>query len=81
MAREGKGKGDTVFVICRSGGRSAASVNALAAAGYTQVYNIVDGFEGGKDKATGHRTVSGWRNADLPWGYRVTPEAAYSPAE
>ena len=81
MAREGKGKGDAVFVICRSGGRSAASVNALAAAGYTQVYNIVDGFEGGKDKATGHRTVSGWRNAGLPWGYRVTPEAAYSPAE
>lgn len=81
MAREGKGKDDPVFVICRSGGRSAASVNALAAAGYSQVYNIVDGFEGGKDKATGHRTVNGWRNAGLPWGYRISPEAAYRPAE
>lgn len=81
MAREGKGKNDPVFVICRSGGRSAASVNALAAAGYSEAYNIVDGFEGGKDKATGHRTVNGWRNAGLPWGYRVSPEAAYSPAE
>jgi len=81
MAREGKGKDDPVFVICRSGGRSAASVDALAAAGYSQVYNIVDGFEGGKDKATGHRTVNGWRNAGLPWGYRISPEAAYRPAE
>ena len=79
MDREGKGSDDPIFVMCRSGGRSAAAVNALAAAGYTKVYNVVDGFEGGKDKATGHRTVDGWRNAGLPWGYRIAPGAAYSP--
>ena len=66
MAREGKGNDDAVFVICRSGARSAAAVDALAAAGYSQVYNIVDGFEGGKDKATGAvgcvlaRTMDRW---------------------
>lgn len=81
MTREGNGADDPVFVMCRSGARSAAAVNALAAAGYTQVYNIVDGFEGGKDQATGHRNVDGWRNAGLPWGYRIAPGAAYSPAK
>jgi len=79
MAREGKGKDDPVFVMCRSGGRSAGAVNALAAAGFTRVYNIIDGFEGGTDKATGHRTVEGWRHEDLPWSYGISEAAAYRP--
>ena len=37
---------DTLYVMCRSGSRSAMAVNALAEAGYTNVYNIVDGMEG-----------------------------------
>jgi rhodanese-related sulfurtransferase len=37
MDREGKGSDDPIFVMCRSGGRSAAAVNALAAAGYTSL--------------------------------------------
>ena len=37
---------DTLLVTCRSGGRSAMGVNALAKAGFTNVYNIVDGVEG-----------------------------------
>jgi len=39
---------DTIYVMRRSGGRSAKSVEMLAEAGYTKVYNIVDGFEGDK---------------------------------
>ena len=39
---------DTLLVTCRSGGRSALAVNALAKAGFTNVYNIIDGFEGDK---------------------------------
>ena len=77
MARAGLTKADTVFVMCRSGGRSAAAANALAKAGYTDVWSIVDGFEGGKAAETGHRTVTGWRNSGLPWGYRVTPDLVY----
>ena len=38
----------------------------LTAAGLGPAYNILDGFEGGHD-ADGHRTVSGWKNAGLPW--------------
>lgn len=37
---------DIILVTCRSGGRSAVAINALAKAGYKQVYNIIDGMEG-----------------------------------
>ena len=43
-------KDDTILVMCRSGQRSAPSVDLLAKAGFTKVYNIVDGFEGDKVK-------------------------------
>lgn len=71
-------KNDTVLVTCRSGGRSAMAVNALAAAGFTDVYNIIDGFEGDKvDDPTsadhGKRRCNGWRDAGLPWTYEVDP--------
>ena len=44
----------------------ANQADALTAAGLGPAYNILDGFEGGHD-ADGHRTVSGWKNAGLPW--------------
>ena len=37
---------DTILVMCRSGGRAAMAVDALADAGYTNVYNILEGMEG-----------------------------------
>jgi rhodanese-related sulfurtransferase len=39
---------DTLLVMCRSGDRSAMAVNALAKAGFVNVYNIIDGMEGDK---------------------------------
>ncbi len=56
-----------VLTLCRSGKRSLAAAQALAAAGFTEVYNITEGFEGERD-AEGHRnTVGGWRFRGLPW--------------
>ncbi|MCC7546843.1 MAG: rhodanese-like domain-containing protein [Burkholderiales bacterium] len=56
-----------VMFICRSGARSHAAATAAAAAGYTQCYNVLEGFQGDKD-AGGHRdSVGGWRLAGLPW--------------
>lgn len=56
-----------LFLICRSGARSAAAATALTAAGYRNCYNVADGFEGNKD-AQGHRgTIDGWKVAGLPW--------------
>ena len=76
IARAGRDKATPVFVICRSGSRSAAAARALAAAGYTNVWNLVEGFEGDKDD-TGARAVNGWRNAGLPWGYAIAPGVAW----
>lgn len=67
-------KSDTVVVMCRSGDRSAEATNALVEAGFTQVYSVVDGFEGdaAKDGPTvGQRTVNGWKNKGQPWGYKL----------
>jgi rhodanese-related sulfurtransferase len=67
---------DTVYVMCRSGGRSAMAVNALAAAGFTNVYNVVEGMEGDliEDPASpnhGKRLKNGWKNDGLPWTYAL----------
>lgn len=73
------GKSDVVVLICRSGDRSARAANLLADLGYTRVYSVLDGFEGDLSKE-GRRTINGWRNAGLPWTYRLTGEQAYRPA-
>ena len=60
-----------VLIICRSGSRSAAAVDALVEAGVkTPSYTVVDGFEGDKSD-TGERTVNGWKNAGGEWTYKV----------
>ncbi len=80
MAREGKGRDDPVFLICRSGNRSAAAGRMLIEAGFTNVWNLVEGFEGDRDKASGHRDTNGWRNAGLPWSYKLAATQAWQPA-
>lgn len=58
----------TLITMCRSGGRSIAAAEALEAAGYPFVKNMVTGFEGGKD-GSGYRTVNGWKVDGLPYNY------------
>jgi rhodanese-related sulfurtransferase len=70
---------DIILATCRSGGRGAMAANAMAAAGYTKVYNIIDGIEGDEEKDpsssnNGKRTVNGWKNSGLPWTYDINPE-------
>jgi len=71
---KGLTKNDKVIVICRSGDRSGMTTNVLAKAGYKNVYTVVTGTEGDKDKTTGKRTVNGWKNDKLPWNYKFNPE-------
>jgi len=68
-----------LLLICRSGGRSALAVNALAQAGLENVYNIIDGTEGDmvKDPDSaydGKRMKNGWKNSGTPWTYEIDPE-------
>ena len=56
-----------VRFICRSGARSNQAANLAAQSGFTEVFNVLDGFEGDRD-ANGHRScLSGWRAENLPW--------------
>lgn len=80
IAREGKSKSDPVFLICRSGGRSAVGARMLIEAGYTNVWNLVEGFEGDMNRDTGQRDRNGWRNAGLPWSYKLDARIAWQPA-
>lgn len=69
-----------IVVMCRSGDRSAASANLLAEAGFTQVYSIIEGFEGDIAKEgpqAGTRSVNGWKNAGLPWSYKLSEDKVY----
>lgn len=60
-------KESVVMFICRSGGRSHQAAATATELGYTNCYNVLEGFEGDKD-ATGHRgTKGGWKVAGLPW--------------
>jgi len=76
---------EPLLVICRSGGRSAMAVNSLAKAGFTQVHNIIDGFEGDKvdDPESiyhGKRMRNGWKNS-VPWTYKLNPKLVWLPSE
>lgn len=56
-----------VLFFCRSGHRSDGAARVAKAAGYAMAFNVLEGFEGDKDKE-GHRgTLGGWRKAGLPW--------------
>lgn len=56
-----------VLFICRSGIRSHHAASLATANGWTNCYNVLEGFEGDKD-ANGQRgKTGGWRFAGLPW--------------
>jgi rhodanese-related sulfurtransferase len=62
-----KVKKDTiVLLLCRSGKRSAAAAEAATKAGFRQVFNVLEGFEGDLDNQQRGRN-NGWRFHQLPW--------------
>lgn len=56
-----------VMLICRSGKRSSDAGHALEAAGFTDVVNVVHGFEGDLNAQFHRSTLNGWRHDGLPW--------------
>lgn len=76
-------KSDTVILMCRSGSRSAKAANLLASLGYKNVYTVVDGYEGDKVKTgefKGMRMKNGWKQARLPWTYKLAKNKMYKTA-
>lgn len=77
----GLDKSAPIILMCRSGGtRGAPSAKMLEGKGYENVYVVTDGFEGGKIKSgekKNWRTKNGWKNADLPWSYKLNKDKMF----
>lgn len=61
------GKDARILLLCRSGKRSALAAEAAAQAGFTQVFNVLEGFEGEIDANQHRGGQDGWRFQGLPW--------------
>ena len=60
-------KDQVVLLLCRSGKRSALAAEAAAKAGFTNVFNVLEGFEGELDAKQHRGRADGWRFHALPW--------------
>ena len=57
-----------LIFICRTGQRSHRAAAACTEAGRGSCYNMLEGFEGDLNKATGRRNeLNGWKHHGLPW--------------
>ncbi len=56
-----------VMFLCRSAHRSHTTAMVATQAGYTDCYNILEGFEGDRNAAKQRNALSGWRIKKLPW--------------
>ena len=56
-----------VILICRSGKRSLEAGRVLVEAGFREVYNVLEGFEGELNEHHQRSTLGGWRFHGLPW--------------
>jgi len=61
------GKDAAVVLLCRSGNRSALAAEAAAKAGFANVFNVLEGFEGDLDDGGRRGLRNGWRFHGLPW--------------
>lgn len=60
-------KDTIVLLLCRSGRRSAQAAEAATLAGFEQVFNVDEGFEGELDDRGQRGRLGGWRFHGLPW--------------
>lgn len=77
---------DILIIFCRSGNRSCTGSNEAIKAGFKEekVFNMMGGFEGGKNKNKesrfyGQRWAGGWKLEGLPWTYAMDQKYMYQP--
>ena len=56
-----------LYLICRSGARSAAACKILLKAGFNDVTNVAEGFEGHSYHEEDPKVIEGWKSHSLPW--------------
>ncbi|MDR1969086.1 MAG: rhodanese-like domain-containing protein [Burkholderiaceae bacterium] len=61
------GKNAVALMLCRSGKRSMLAAQAATQAGFTNAFNVLEGFEGDLDEMQQRGRINGWRFHGLPW--------------
>ncbi len=56
-----------LLFLCRNGKVSDLAARAAGAAGFPNCYNVLEGFEGGRDAHGQRNKLGGWKLAGLPW--------------
>lgn len=56
-----------VMFICRSARRSHTAASVATQSGYSNCYNVLEGFEGDRNTSNQRNRVAGWRFKGLPW--------------
>ena len=56
-----------ILLLCRSGKRSLLAAEVATKAGFTRVFNVLEGFEGEIDAQQHRGGADGWRFHGLPW--------------
>jgi rhodanese-related sulfurtransferase len=56
-----------LIFICRNGERSQEAATFAESNGFTQIFNVIHGFEGDRDENNRRSAMNGWRYEGLPW--------------
>ena len=67
IEKKSQDKSQILIFVCRTGARSHHAANVAANLGYTQVYNMLEGFEGETNASQQRTLINGWKHAGLPW--------------
>ena len=60
-------KDNNLYFICRSGNRSNNASEFLASRGFSNCFNVIDGFEGKLYHESHRALIDGWQFNNLPW--------------
>jgi len=67
LKERGADKETPLYFMCQSGGRSKMAAMQMTELGFSQCFNVYDGFEGDLDEHQHRNSISGWKVAGLPW--------------
>lgn len=67
LNQNGVDKNGVLIFMCRTGGRSHNAATVATSLGFTQVYNMLEGFEGEANPLKQRTLINGWKFAGLPW--------------
>ena len=60
-------KNNNLYFICRSGNRSNNAAEFLTSRGFSNCFNVIDGFEGKLNHDQQRALIDGWQFNNLPW--------------